>query len=623
MSKKILFKELHNLPSGLRKHEAHKPPGITEKDGCIWNTKNRLCDFTITGIYYYTLKFPDSSRKIISILELQKKDKITLCEIPISEVNTENIAPYLPTDYFYSVSEKIFNREFKKIILYSLFGKEPQEYQMLEQGYNRVEASDSNNSKMIFCLGNKTINMSDDDAVINDSKMALKPYDNNANCIGTILRMINMSDTFAMLLIAVLAAFSKTLFAEDAGFTAYVYGDTSCGKTTAANFFTNIFASEDNVMSLSSEKKEIHKLSGFRHIPIVVDDLNKTASSRIRNSNEEKISAFIQKNEGIGNSIYKGINGRSNHVAFLTAEYIIKNESTINRCLLIHIIEALTQSQFDFLAENQPKYIAFVINYIEWICRNYEKVKLKAQNEFKLLATSGDQDKNIVTTVKRLQNTKRILDVTLSVFKLFMTEHHKIDDKKIDKYIQNCQRAINDCIYDTSEHLKSFIENEKIGCDYVDTLCNRLLCRFDSPVTNKKKDYSETLKNFRKYGVIINDYCFYYDGTYVCVRGKVLVQWLWKEMKLEEVPPLPKVIKQLKYHGILKIVGGENTSNLYINGKKPYKHYFIITDRLVEIWRECHKPYIDANLCSPYFDLKWTDEYKDPNRTFNPHPFAF
>ena len=494
---------------------------------------------------------------------------------------------------------------------------------MLEQGYNRVEASDSNNSKMIFCLGNKTINMSDDDAVINDSKMALKPYDNNANCIGTILRMINMSDTFAMLLIAVLAAFSKTLFAEDAGFTAYVYGDTSCGKTTAANFFTNIFASEDNVMSLSSEKKEIHKLSGFRHIPIVVDDLNKTASSRIRNSNEEKISAFIQKNEGIGNSIYKGINGRSNHVAFLTAEYIIKNESTINRCLLIHIIEALTQSQFDFLAENQPKYIAFVIDYIEWICRNYEKVKLKAQNEFKLPVTSGEQDKNIVTTVKRLQNTKRILDVTLSVFKLFMTEHHKIDDKKIDKYIQNCQRAINDCIYDTSEHLKSFIENEKIGCDYVDTLCNRLLCRFDSPVTNKKKDYSETLKNFRKYGVIINDYCFYYDGTYVCVRGKVLVQWLWKEMKLEEVPPLPKVIKQLKYHGLLKIVGGENTSNLYINGKKPYKHYFIITDRLVEIWRECHKPYIDANLCSPYFDLKWTDEYKDPNRTFNPHPFAF
>ena len=623
MSKKILFKELHNLPPGLRKHESHKPPGITEKDGCIWNSKNRLCDFTITGIYYYTIKFPDSSRKIIVILELQKNAKITLCEVPISEVNTENIAPYLPTDYFYSVSEKIFNREFKKIILYSLFGKEPQEYQMLEQGYNRVVSSDSNNSKMIFCLGNKTINMSDDDAVINDLKMILKPYDNNANCIGTILRMINMSDTFAMLLIAVLAAFSKTLFAEDAGFTAYVYGDTSCGKTTAANFFTNIFASEDNVMSLSSEKKEIHKLSGFRHIPIVVDDLNKTASSRIRNSNEEKISAFIQKNEGIGNSIYKGINGRSNHVAFLTAEYIIKNESTINRCLLINIIEALTQSQFDFLAENQPKYIAFVIDYIEWICRNYEKVKLKAQNEFKLPATSDEQDKDKIISVSRVLNTKRILDVTLSVFKLFMTEHHKIDDKKIDKYIQNCQRAINDCIYDTSEHLKSFIENEKIGSNYVDILRDRLLNSYDSPVTNKKKDYSETLKNFRKYGVIINDYCFYYDGTYVCVRGKVLVQWLWKEMKLEEVPPLPKVIKQLKYHGILKIVGGENTSNLYINGKKPYKHYFIITDRLVEIWRECHKPYIDANLCSPYFDLKWTDEYKDPNRTFNPHPFAF
>ena len=624
MSKKKLFKELHNLPPRLRKHEANKPPGITEKYGCTWNSKNQLCDFTITGIYYYTIKFPDSSRKIISILELKKKDKITLCEIPISEVNAENIAPYLPTDYFYSVSEKIFNREFKKIILYSLFGKEPQEYQMLEQGYNRVEASDSNNSKMIFCLGNKTINMSDDDAVINDSKMALKPYDNNANCIGTILRMINMSDTFAMLLIAVLAAFSKTLFAEDAGFTAYVYGDTSCGKTTAANFFTNIFASEDNVMSLSSEKKEIHKLSGFRHIPIVVDDLNKTASSRIRNSNEEKISAFIQKNEGIGNSIYKGINGRSNHVAFLTAEYIIKNESTINRCLLIHIIEALTQSQFDFLAENQPKYIAFVIDYIEWICRYYEKVKLKAQNEFKLPVTSGEQDKNIVTSVSRLQNTKRILDVTLSVFKMFMTEHHKIDDKKIAQYINCCQRCIDDCIYDTSEYLKKLKTDEKIGCNYVNILSGMLLDREYSPVTNKVDKYSKTLKFYNSTG-IIGKGCFYYDGEYICVRGNVLLQWLRQEMKLEEEPKLTVVTKQLEHHGLLKRVGGENTSYLYVEGIKKYKHYFINTDRLVEIKRENQREMYEATKISGYYyyDVKWTDKYKDPNNRFNPHHFAF
>lgn len=148
-----------------------------------------------------------------------------------------------------------------------------------------------------------------------------------------------------------------------------------------------------------------------------------------------------------------------------------------------------------------------------------------------------------------------------------MTEHHKIDDKKIDKYIQICQRAINDCIYDTSQHLKSFIEDEKIGSNYVDILRDRLLNSYDSPVTKKKKYYLETLKNFRKYGKIMG-YCFYYDGTYICVRGKILVQWLMEQMKLEETPPLLKVIKQLKYHGLLKIVGGENTSNLYVDGKK-------------------------------------------------------
>ena len=613
MSKKILFKELHNLPSGLRKHEAHKPPGITEKDGCIWNTKNRLCDFTITGIYYYTIKFPDSSRKIIVILELQKNAKITLCEVPISEVNTENIAPYLPTDYFYSVSEKIFNREFKKIILYSLFGKEPQEYQMLEQGYNRVVSSDSNNSKMIFCLGNKTINMSDDDAVINDSKMILKPYDNNANCIGTILRMINMSDTFAMLLIAVLAAFSKTLFAEGAGFTAYVYGDTSCGKTTATNFFTNIFAGEDNVMSLSSEKKEIHKLSGFRHIPVVVDDLNKTASSRITNSNEAKISDFIHKNEGSGNSIYKGFNGRLNHVAFLTAEYIIKNESTINRCVLVNMREALKQDNFDFLAESKPKYISFIVDYIEWICKNYEQVKFKAENEFKLPSTGGEQDKNIVTSVSRIKNTKRILDVTLSIFKQFMTEHLKIDDKKLYKYINICQMSINDCIYNTSNRVEKVKE---CGREYVNVLCRQLLSSFYSPVTRNKEYYFKTVKCFNKYG-IIKKYCFYYDGTYICVKGKILVEWLREQMKLEDTPPLGAVIKQLKYHGLIRIVGGENTSTLYVDARPKKRHYFINADRLVEIDRGDNN-ITDRNV--RYYSLTWTNKYSNPeSKNYHPH----
>ena len=67
-----MFKEINKPFPGLIKYEVLKPPGITEKDGCIWNSKNRLCDFTITGIYYYSLKLPDTSQKIMVILELQK-----------------------------------------------------------------------------------------------------------------------------------------------------------------------------------------------------------------------------------------------------------------------------------------------------------------------------------------------------------------------------------------------------------------------------------------------------------------------------------------------------------------------------------------------------------------------
>ena len=588
-----------------------RPPEITEKDGCTWNSKNRICDFTITGIYYYSRKLPDSSEEIVVILELQRNGKTTLCEVPISEVNKENIAPYLPPDHFYSVSRKIFNMDLKKIIISSLFGKECQQFKVLEQGYNHIESPYSKNPKTIFCLGNRTINMSDDDAVINDSKMMLKPCDVNINYAGIILRLIKMSDTFAVLLIAVLAAHTKPLFAEKSGFANYVYGQTSCGKTTTTNFFTNIFDGEDNIMSLSSDKKEIRKLSGCRHIPAVVDDLNKTSSSRNRNSNEAKISDFIQQNEGSGNSVYKGFNGRLNHVAFITAEYIIKNESTINRCLLIQIKEALKQSEFDFLAENQPKYISFLVDYIEWICKNYEQVKLKALNESEQWSINNEQDKNKISTVARLQNTKRILDVTLSIFKLFMTEHLKLDDKKIDKYINICQMSINECVYDTSEHLK---KDEEIDCNYVKVLCERLLSSFYSPVTSSETLYFKKLKIFHKLGIVKN-YCFYYDGTYICVRGKVLVQWLKEQMELEEAPPLKAVAKQLEYHGLLKKVGGENTSYLYVDGNPKYKHYFINVDRLVEIEREYMKSNYETTQISSYYyyDLEWTDRYKKPN----------
>ena len=125
-------------------------------------------------------------------------------------------------------------------------------------------------------------------------------------------------------------------------------------------------------------------------------------------------------------------------------------------------------------------------------------------------------------------------------------------------------------------------------------------------------ELKEEIEEFGIYG-----YYFYYDGTYICVRGKVLVQWLRQEMNLEEAPPLGDVIKQLKYHGLLKIVGGENTSTLYVDARPKKRHYFINADRLVEIDRGDNN-ITDRNV--RYYSLTWTNKYSNPkSKNYHPH----
>ena len=173
--------------------------------------------------------------------------------------------------------------------------------------------------------------------------------------------------------------------------------------------------------------------------------------------------------------------------------------------------------------------------------------------------------------------------------------------------------SINDCIYNTSNRVEKVKE---CGREYVNVLCRQLLSSFYSPVTRNKEYYFKTVKCFNKYG-IIKKYCFYYDGTYICVKGKILVEWLREQMELEDTPPLGAVIKQLKYHGLIRIVGGENTSTLYVDARPKKRHYFINADRLVEIDRGDNN-ITDRNV--RYYSLTWTNKYSNPeSKNYHPH----
>lgn len=75
---------------------------------------------------------------------------------------------------------------------------------------------------------------------------------------------------------------------------------------------------------MSSDKYAIKKAAKLKDSLIVIDDLNRTVSSRIRNSNEAKLCDFIQMNQSGGNCHYKDIEVKLDNIAIVTAEYVIK-----------------------------------------------------------------------------------------------------------------------------------------------------------------------------------------------------------------------------------------------------------------------------------------------------------
>lgn len=110
---------------------------------------------------------------------------------------------------------------------------------------------------------------------------------------------------------------------------------------------------------MSSDKYAIKKAAKLKDSLIVIDDLNRTVSSRIRNSNEAKLCDFIQMNQSSGNCHYKDIKVKLDNIAIVTAEYVIKNNSTINRCLLVQLENAFDCDELTLLKKSTEGTLRF------------------------------------------------------------------------------------------------------------------------------------------------------------------------------------------------------------------------------------------------------------------------
>ena len=142
-------------------------------------------------------------------------------------------------------------------------------------------------------------------------------------------------------------------------------------------------------------------------------------------------------------------------------------------------------------------------------------------------------------------------------------------------------------------------DDNKIGREFIDEI---LLGIFQEDIVSADfAEYSKEAKKQEKTN-ICNDTSFYFDGSYLCVEADVLTNWLKTRLELEVVPSKQKVSAQLRYYGLLKVIGGEYTST--ISEDKSRKYYQLYLQRLKECQAEI------ANISADEVHYGWDEYFK-------------
>lgn len=344
------------------------------KDGCYYNSKGKITEWSITQLEFYsTINTQHICTKYVRFhIKLAEQDKTYSFDCPLAlAIEGKALDIFFDYQIYALCSDNLFSKFISSVVKLSVFGQTPEDNYAIDQGYLKLQ-----NGKIVFGLGDEVVNASDEDPAISESTIKLKKSDNSGDFISYLDKLINSVSFPSAAFIASLVAYVKPMFEnelDEYGFTIYIYADSGLGKTEFSKLLSDIFEDHDNIVSLSSDKYAIKKAAKLKDSLIVIDDLNRTVSSRIRNSNEAKLCDFIQMNQSSGNCHYKDIEVKLDNIAIVTAEYVIKNNSTINRCLLVQLENAFDSDELTLLKKEHGKYIAFLKDFILWLCRNYEK----------------------------------------------------------------------------------------------------------------------------------------------------------------------------------------------------------------------------------------------------------
>ena len=518
-------------------------------------------------------------------------------QIPVEDIKNCKIYKYIPVNFiFYIEGKNLQEKIIRNKILQDLKDIVIEKEYVLEQGNNLA------GDKYMFCLGNYVINtgINLNGTYVSSSGKIPKSCEEDVSYIKWINVFCGLDkDTTPVLLLSVIVAVIRPLLKEagtDTLFVPYIYGETGIGKSTYVKLLTDIFENGNNHLTFSSDITSIREVMvQVRDFVVLIDDLNTTSSPRVKASKEAKVSEIIQQAANGDVIKYKGTESYFEGLLFVTAEYVLKNESTNNRCILVHLLNEIDKNKVDYLKEKHGLYVRFLKDFITYICDGYKSIVKHIKDLKEVISVKSTCHRNAYKGIVRIEQTEKTLMVAMDILLDFFKDNLKLPDNIIATNKKIFENSIRNCIDNTKEYIRN--ENADIGTEYINKILELIIFDIESNDFNSTSKINyKTYKKRKNSGN--NSYYFIYKEN-MCFTGDDIIEY-FKQIEDFEYSVSKKAISgQLFHHGILKIKHGERSYPCDVCKNKT-RYYHIDLRRLLEFANDCDMLFIKNSWLGSY-----------------------
>lgn len=267
-----------------------------------------------------------------------------------------------------------------------------------------------------------------------------------------------------------------------------------------------------------------------------------------------------------------------------------------------------------WLQNNHPLYIRFLLDYIEWICKNYLRLcdNIRAYKE--ICKNNSEEKLDQFEGINRIKRMEMILKITARVFIQFFHEEFDIVENDLLPLSKTIDRSIQYCIASTCEAVRK--ESDELHRDYVDVILDIFTWDYDGYVVNSFKRYKKANKNADKDSPVK---LFFRENDCYCIKGKHLEKIYAEKKDFPYKFSKRAISAQLKKFDLLESYGGElsfmrRNQPDYQNPDKT-RYYHIRVSKIIELMSDeqkdlasIHSPLKELNTYVKYGDI---EEYRD------------